>query len=82
MAKQPAHEIRFGLIKAIVWQNQTKAGDRYNVTITRLFRNGDHWSESQNFGRDDLPLVAKAVDLAHTWIFQRSEEHTSELQSH
>ncbi len=72
MAKQPAHEIRFGLIKAIVWQNQTKAGDRYNVTITRLFRNGDHWSESQNFGRDDLPLVAKAVDLAHTWIFQKN----------
>ena len=72
MAKQPAHEIHFGLIKAIVWQNQTKAGDRYNVTITRLFRNGDHWSESQNFGRDDLPLVAKAVDLAHTWIFQQN----------
>ncbi len=72
MAKQPAHEVRFGLIKAIVWQNQTKNGDRYNVTITRLFRNGDHWSESQNFGRDDLPLVAKAADLAHSWIFQQN----------
>jgi len=72
MAKQPAHEVRFGLIKAIVWQNQTRNGDRYNVTITRLFRNGDHWSESQNFGRDDLPLVAKVVDLAHTWIFEQN----------
>lgn len=76
MAKQPAHEIRFGLIKALIWHNQTKAGDRYNVTLTRLFKNGDLWSESSHFGRDDLPLVAKAVDHAHTWIFQQNGERS------
>lgn len=72
MTKQPTHEIRLGLIKATVWQNQTKAGERFNVTIARLYRNGDRWVESQNFGRDDLPLVAKAVDFAHTWIFNQN----------
>ena len=72
MAKQPAHEIRFGLIKALVWQNQTKMGERFQVTIVRLYKNGDRWVESSNFGRDDLPLVAKAADLAHSWIFQQA----------
>ena len=72
MAKQPVYETRFGLIKALVWQNQTKTGERFKVTIVRLYRNGDRWVESQHFGRDDLPLVAKAADLAHTWIFQQA----------
>jgi len=66
----PVHEIRFGLIKVCVWLNQTKSGDRHNVTAVRLFRNGDVWKESTIFGRDDLPLVAKALDQAHTWIFE------------
>lgn len=70
MAKQPIHNIRFGYIKASIWQNQTKAGDRHNVTLTRLFRDGDVWRESNHFGRDDLLLLAKVIDLAHTWIVQ------------
>jgi DNA-directed RNA polymerase subunit M/transcription elongation factor TFIIS len=70
MAKQPIHNIRFGYIKASIWQNQTKSGDRHNVTLTRLFRDGDVWRESNHFGRDDLLLLAKVIDLAHTWIVQ------------
>ena len=68
--KAPIHTIRFGLIKASIWRNQTKAGDRHVVTVVRLFRNGDVWQESTRFGRDDLPLVSKVTDLAHTWIHQ------------
>jgi hypothetical protein len=40
------------------------------VTISRSYKDGDDWKETTSFGRDDLPLVAKAVDMAHTWIFQ------------
>ena len=70
MAKQPIHSIRFGYIKANIWFNQTKSRDRHNVTVTRLYRDGDLWRESQHFGRDDLLLLAKALDQAHTWIMQ------------
>jgi hypothetical protein len=69
MQKQPVHEIRFGLIKACIWKNQTRSGDRHNITVSRLFRNGDVWKESSHFGRDDLPVLAKVIHLAHTWIF-------------
>ena len=73
MAKaRPVHEVRLGRIKAAVWQNETENGVRHNVTIARLYRDGDVWKDTTSFGRDDLPLVAKVSDIAHTWIFAQS----------
>lgn len=80
---EPIHVIRFGLIKGEIFVRRSPSGDRFNVIITRLFRNGDSWSESKQFGRDDLLVVAKIADLAHSYIFQiahgnksRREEET------
>ena len=70
MSRPPVHEIRLGLIKASIWKNQTKSGERHNVTVARLYKNGDTWKESGHFGRDDLLLVAKVVDMAHSWIMR------------
>ena len=70
MSRVPVHEIRLGLIKASIWRNQTKSGERHSVTVARLYKNGDTWKESSYFGRDDLLLVAKVADLAHSWITQ------------
>jgi hypothetical protein len=47
---------------------------RHNVQLRRLYKDGDNWAQSDSFGRDDLPLVAKVADLAHTWIFEQSEK--------
>ena len=68
---KPVHEIRLGRIKASVWENETQNGVRHNVTISRLYKDGDKWKDSSSFGREDLPLVAKVADMAHTWIFQQ-----------
>ena len=70
---QPVHTVRYGLIKASIWKNATKSGDRHSVSIVRLYRNGDQWNESTRFGRDDLLLVAKVADAAHTWICAASQ---------
>lgn len=69
---KPTHEIRMGRIKATIWENSTEVGIRHNVTLTRLYRDGDTWKDSTSFGRDDLPLLGKVADLAHTWIFEQS----------
>ena len=61
---KPVHEIRFGAIKASIWENQTESGVRHNVTLSRLYRDGDSWKRSEAVGRDDLPLVVKVADLA------------------
>jgi hypothetical protein len=73
-SNKPAHEVRLGRIKAAVWENETEAGVRHNVTLQRIYRDGDEWKTSDSFGRDDLPLVAKVADLAHTWIYQSSQQ--------
>ena len=71
MANKPVHEVRLGSIKAAIWANDTEKGTRHNVTFARLYKDGDTWKSSESFGRDDLPLVAKVADLAHSWIFQQ-----------
>jgi hypothetical protein len=73
MPKQkPAHEIRLGRVKATIWANETENGTRHNVTVSRIYKDGDEWKQTTSFGRDDLPLVAKVVDLAHLWIYEQA----------
>ena len=75
MAKDKPHEIRLGRIKAVIWGNEIEGGGfRHNVQIRRLYKDGDNWKESDSYGRDDLPLVAKVSDMAHTWIHQRAQD--------
>lgn len=75
---KPAKEFRLGRIKAAIWANPTESGTRHNVTVKRLYKEEDQWKDSDSFGRDDLPLVAKVLDMAHTWIFQQSGEPVAE----
>lgn len=69
-AERPVHEIRLGRIKAAIWANEAQAGVRHSVTFVRLWKDGEEWKTSTSFGRDDLPLIAKVADQAHTWIFE------------
>ena len=71
--QKPIHEIRLGAIKAAIWENRTATSIRHSVTVSRLYKDGDEWKRSESFGRDDLPLVGKVTDLAHTWIFEEAQ---------
>lgn len=71
---RPVHVVRLRNIRAAVWANETEAGLRYNVTVSRLYKDDDdQWKTSESFGRDDLLLLAKVVDLAHTWISEQMQ---------
>jgi len=72
MSKPPVHEIRLGLIKASIWRSLTTSGQRHNVTFSSIYKKGDVWKESKHFSRDDLLVLAKVADLAHTWIHSQS----------
>ena len=67
--KRPVHEVRMGRIRAAIWENPTDNGVRHNVTISRLYKDGEDWKDSTSFGREDLLLVGKVVDVAHSWIY-------------
>lgn len=68
--QKPVHEIRLGRIKASIWANETENRDVwFNVAVTRLYKDGDHWRDTSTFSRDDLPIVAKVADMAYAWIW-------------
>ena len=74
----PAHEVRMGKIVAAIWAHDTQYGPRHNVTLTRIYKEGEEWKRSDSFGRDDLLLVCKVLDRAHNWIFQQEQVRVSE----
>lgn len=68
--QKPVHEIRLGRIRAALWANKSESGDVwFNVTVSRLYKDGDRWQDTSTFRRDDLPIVAKVVDMAYAWIW-------------
>ena len=66
--KKPVHDVRLGLIKAAIWQNAVGDAVRYNITFSRIYKDETEWKTSDTFGRDDLLVLAKVADQAHTWI--------------
>ncbi len=71
-AKKPVKNFRLGRIKAAVWENETDQTKFYNVTFARTYLDdAKQYHDTDSFGRDDLPLVAKLADQAHTFIFER-----------
>ncbi len=73
MNAKPQHEIRLGSVKAAIWRNESEAGARFNVKLSRIYKDGETWKSTDSFGRDDLLLVAKVTDQAHSWIHQQEQ---------
>ena len=71
---KPIQEIRIGAVKATIWENETEAGIRHNVVITRLYKKNDKWESTARFGRGDLPIVEKVAAKAHSWLYEEYEE--------
>ena len=69
-SQKPITEIRIGAVKATIWQNGTADQPRHNVTFSRLYTDGETWKSTPGFGRNDLLLLAKVADRAHSRIFQ------------
>ena len=89
MANQkPIDEVRISRVKATIWKNGTEDAPHssrdapayvaYNVTFSRLYKDGDQWKSTQSFGRNDLLTLAKVADLAHTRIYSLPQEQPDE----
>ena len=77
--KLPVKTLRLGRIKAAIWENEADQKKFYNVTFARTYMDdAKNFHDTDSFGRDDLPLVAKLADQAHTFIFERLAEAKSE----
>ena len=73
MANQrPTATVRIGTVKAAIWENR-KDGERarYNVTFSKRYRDAEgQWKTTHSFGRNDLLVLAKVADQAHSRIVE------------
>lgn len=66
---KPIHRIRIGVIGAAIFENRSDEGQTfYNVQFDRGYRDGENWKRTKTFGRDDLLVLAKVADMAHTYV--------------
>lgn len=71
---KPVHEVKIGRVRAAIWLNESESGPFHSVTFSRLYKDKEgNWKDSVSFSRDDLPLLIKAADLAHTFLYQQSK---------
>jgi hypothetical protein len=76
---RPVHEVRIGFVRASIWENTNGEVTRHNVTLCRFYKDkeGDQWKTTESFGRDDLLVLAKVADTAHTWICEQRANPTT-----
>ena len=70
--RRPTQTIRYGRLNAAIWCQESDKGSWYSVTFARAYRDQDgSWQSSGSFGRDDLLVLAKMADQAHSWIHRQ-----------
>ncbi len=78
----PLRVLRLGRVKATIWENTAEDRAFYNVKFTRTYVDDQkQFKDSDNFGRDELLLLAKLADLAHTFVCDQAAANTRPQES-
>jgi hypothetical protein len=68
MAKnQPAAKFRLGYVTATVWQND----QHFNTVLTKTYKDGDEYKDTDQLGTGDLLNAAKLLQRAEDFISQQ-----------
>lgn len=78
MAAKPAHTIRHGAIKVTIWMNEGEKGPWYSAVPSRSYKQAEEWKDSDSFGEDELLIVSKLLDMAHSWIMAERQTQPSQ----
>lgn len=71
MSNEPAAKLRDGLLNATVWANQTSEGKTfYSTTLTRSYKQGEEWKQSDSLNTDDLLPAARLLQRAYDEILE------------
>ncbi|HEY4359731.1 MAG TPA: hypothetical protein VGN17_02125 [Bryobacteraceae bacterium] len=72
---QPVAKLNLFPVTAAIWVNQSGENSWYSATIDRLYKDdAGSWKSTNTFRADDLLLVAKIADWAHTEIVKLKTE--------
>ena len=67
--KPPVAKLRLGLINASIWQRTNGEDAFYSVSFERRYKDAQgNWQSTHSYNSDDLLLLSKLADQAHTEI--------------
>jgi len=68
--KKPAARVTLYPVTATIWRNESKDGETfYSTAFERRYKDKEgNWKGSTSFSSDELLLLAKVADLAHTEV--------------
>jgi hypothetical protein len=78
--KAPSHKVRVGSTVAAIFPHESKDGRTfYNTHVVRVYKDEhNQYVDSNSFLETQLLELAKAAELAHTWIVERTAEERAE----
>lgn len=76
----PVFTCRHRALKAAVWKNETENGVMFNTTVSRSYRDGEHWRQSDSFGYDDVLIIAELLRACHGFISHEMAKQTEEAR--
>lgn len=70
----PAHKIRYGNLKVVIWRNTNDKGTFYSVNTTRSYKAGDDtWKDSDSLLAEDCLIMGELLNQAFHWIARQKQ---------
>ena len=85
MAQQttkPVKQFRCGALNVSVWEREHKGDVYHSATASRAYKDDDkdEWRYSDQFNREDLPVVAALLNQAFSWIVAQQAQAKAKEQ--
>ena len=69
MPEGPEQRFNIGAVKATVWKNTSRTGEEFRtVCLSRSYKKGDEWKESNSLGFRDIDKAIKVLQQARDHI--------------
>lgn len=76
-ANRPAYSKRIGAVRVAVWKNASEGRTFFNVNVTRTYRDGETFKESNSLnGLADVACLKEALEHVSAFISQAEDEAT------
>lgn len=76
-SNRPAYSKRIGAVRVAVWRNSTEGRTFFNVNVTRTYRDGETFKESNSLnGLADVACLKEALDHVSAFISHAEDETT------
>jgi len=68
--QKPVKQFRAGALAVSIWKSTHEEKTYHAATVSRAFTrdNGTTWEYSTQYDANDLPTVARLLDMAFAWI--------------